>query len=111
MMVLAKIYKVPKGVRIPAKRPIKDPLNYVVAHHKNTSAALYPVAVAVESAAKGVLAAHRDKHESYIELVEGDVDLHVTLKSTSGDAIYVEENVAPLRKGAGFPVDDWGAPG
>lgn len=103
---LAEIYKVPKGVRSQGR----DKLNYVVAHHVETQAALEVVALEATAKGKAVLdtskvrtGASQVHHEAH------DVDHYVVLESSQGfkDAYEVEfghgaKAVAPLRKAGGF---------
>lgn len=103
---LAEIYKVPKGVRSRGR----DKLNYVVAHHVETQAALEVVALEATAKGKAVLdnskvrtGASQVYHEAH------DVDHYVVLESSHGlkDAYAIEfahgdQAVAPLGKAGGF---------
>lgn len=59
--------------------------NDTVAHQPGVRAAVYGVAQEKASVARGVLAAHRDRGHSRIEVTRGSLDAFVSLVDTRGD--------------------------
>lgn len=96
---MAEIFKIPQGVKTRGK----DRINYVAAHHIDTSAALEVHATAVFNRAVANLAAHRGTGASHITHERGIVDHYIVLNDDAAMSIEfgtdkIKNPPSPLRK-------------